>query len=193
MREPNTQTLHPKPSDEEVLRREVTHLPYAPWCEACVAGKGRPDAHKTDVSSKDRAIPCVSMDFCYTGKKIEPLTPDERVLPPDHKRLICLMLFDLQTGSTAAFPVQKKVYVRFLCAEVCRFLNFLGHNEIEVRTDNEPVLLSLQKAIQKARNKMGSQTHITTTKPLDHGSNSWVESCVHRVRQMALVLVREMS
>ena len=40
---------------------------------------------------------------------------------------------------------------------------------------------------------MGSQTHITTTKPLDHGSNSWVESCVHRVRQMALVLVREMS
>ena len=131
--------------------------------------------------------------FCYAGKKLEPLTPDERALPPDHKRLICLMLFDLQTGSMAALPVQKKARARFLCAEVCRFLSFLGHNEVEVRTDNEPVLLPLQKALQRARNKMGSQTHITTTKPLDHGSKSWVESCVHRVRQMALVLVREME
>ena len=35
-----------KPSKEEVEEHWKTHLPYRNWCEVCVRGRGKEDAHK---------------------------------------------------------------------------------------------------------------------------------------------------
>ena len=33
------------PSEQEVEDHNLTHIPYRPWCLACVAGQGRTDYH----------------------------------------------------------------------------------------------------------------------------------------------------
>eukprot|EP00973_Karenia_brevis_P020449 2808081-Karenia_brevis.AAC.1 len=34
-----------EPTAEERRRHEIDHLPYAPWCRSCVAGRGKADQH----------------------------------------------------------------------------------------------------------------------------------------------------
>ena len=60
-----------RPSDEEVEMHNLTHLPFQPWCEHCVATRGKEDPHKQSItkatSSDDSSKPWLSFDFCYTS------------------------------------------------------------------------------------------------------------------------------
>ena len=60
-----------KPSEEEVEMHNLTHPPFQPWCEHCVATRGKEDPHKQSVtkatSSDDSSKPWLSFDFCYTS------------------------------------------------------------------------------------------------------------------------------
>ena len=42
------------------------HCNYRSWCRACVAGRGRSDAHVSE-SSDENALPVVSIDYAYLG------------------------------------------------------------------------------------------------------------------------------
>ena len=35
-----------EPSDEEIREHSTTHIPFRSWCEECVKGKAKEDAHK---------------------------------------------------------------------------------------------------------------------------------------------------
>ena len=39
-----------RPSDEEVEMHNLTHLPFQPWCEHCVATRGKEDPHKQSIT-----------------------------------------------------------------------------------------------------------------------------------------------
>ena len=54
-----------KPEDEEEIKRhQLTHTPYAAWCEACVQGKGRAERHESDAGRlQHRELPSLSFDF----------------------------------------------------------------------------------------------------------------------------------
>jgi hypothetical protein len=45
-----------KPTQREVERHSLTHLPYRNWCYVCVAGRGRDLDHRKDVR-EDRGLP----------------------------------------------------------------------------------------------------------------------------------------
>ena len=50
-REPRGQNLIPGAGPEEQERHCLTHTPYAPWCEACLVHRGRPDRHQRTSAS----------------------------------------------------------------------------------------------------------------------------------------------
>ena len=59
------------PSEDEMRRHRLTHLPFAPWCEECVSGKAREDHHKQSntqvVEHKVQMDYLFSFDFTRTS------------------------------------------------------------------------------------------------------------------------------
>ena len=56
------------PSRDLVESHNLTHIPYAGWCEICINAKSKSDHH---VESEPKPIPMVQMDYQYmsaTGK-----------------------------------------------------------------------------------------------------------------------------
>ena len=53
------------PSEEEVMRHELTHLPYRSWCSHCVREKGRAIDHRKQ--NRDPKIPELHVDYCFLG------------------------------------------------------------------------------------------------------------------------------
>ena len=41
------------PSKEEIAAHALTHLPYAGWCESCIRGRGREDAHRRKAKTEE--------------------------------------------------------------------------------------------------------------------------------------------
>ena len=56
------------PSQADIDRHRVDHLPYRAWCPECVEGFGRERAHRTGPSD-DRTIPLASCDYLYLSRR----------------------------------------------------------------------------------------------------------------------------
>ena len=125
------------PSQEEIEQHELTHVPYQPWCTSCVMARGRQDRCLVDERrKKDREIPTISMDFCYTG-----YGQGSSGVP----------VHDSTTSCVHATPVDRKGSLPFFCGEVIRFISYLGYDEIILKNDQEPIMLKLQKMVQHTR------------------------------------------
>lgn len=94
-REPVQQALNVRPDDyDEVLKHNLTHLPYQAWCPAGVRGKGRPDVHKQDQTRGiNREHPTISFDLFYTGKR-KAETASSAVPVGEKEKTICMAVVD---------------------------------------------------------------------------------------------------
>ena len=178
---PLEQKFVEEPTAEQRRRHELSHVPYADWCPHCVRFRAKADKH---VSSKPemRADSVCSFDFAFTGRS----SPAE-FEGASNDKLVCLVLKDSRTGAMHAVPTPAKggpVAFKYLVAEVCRFLNYCGHESVTVRSDGEPACLALQQGIKAFRTKMGLQTHLEQTEPGDHQSNA-SEQAIDSIRQLA--------
>ena len=57
------------PSAGEKEKHEASHLPHEVWCDHCVRGRSREDAHSASTGTKE--VAAVSLDYCFVGKKGE--------------------------------------------------------------------------------------------------------------------------
>ena len=138
------------PPQEEIKQHELTHVPYQPWCTSCVMARGRQDRCLLDEGrKKDREIPTISMDFCYTGYGQD--SSGVPVAETEDNMVTCLVFHDSTTSCVHALPVDRKGNLPFLCGEVIRFISYLGYGEIILKNDQEPIMLKLQKMVQHTR------------------------------------------
>ncbi len=64
------------PTQEEIDKHNILHLPYRTWCPHCVRGKGRDDAHA--ATNREHKIPTLSIDYAFlSGKHKSGITFDE--------------------------------------------------------------------------------------------------------------------
>ncbi|CAE7277504.1 GIP [Symbiodinium sp. CCMP2592] len=178
---PLEQKFVEEPTAEQKRRHELSHVPYADWCPHCVKFRAKADKH---VSSKPelRDDSVCSFDFAYTGRS----SPAE-FEGASKDKLVCLVIKDSHTGAMHAVPTPAKggpVAFKYLVAEVCRFLNYCGHESVTIRSDGEPACLALQQGIKAFRTKMGLRTHLEQTEPGDHQSNP-SEQAIDSIRQLA--------
>ncbi len=188
-REPVPQALNVRPEDySEVLKHNLTHLPYQAWCPACVRGKARPDVHKQDQQRGiNREHPTISFDLFYTGKRTKESALSE-VPAGEKEKTICLAVVDSFSRSVHAIPVYNKADARLMAKEICRFISYLGYSTLVLRCDQEPTMLRVQDVAVSILKKMGCRVLVENPKIRDHASNSYVEGTVHRLRQMSTVL-----
>ena len=185
-RKPNMQSLPRPPSREEQLLHEITHVPYAPWCPHCVAMRAVPDRSES-LQEAPRDVPSISFDFCYTGYSSDCSVSADTENKEDN--LCCLVAHDSSTGSVLAVPCETKGDTRYLGVELIRFIHSMGHATVELRCDNEPSTLSLQKAIMTARQRLGLKTIERNPAVGAHASNGLVEKSVDRIRRLACAML----
>ena len=81
----------------------------------------------------------------------------------------------------------------FLSAELCRFVTWLGYQEVCLRTDNEPATLSVLEACRKALKGLGVHTTVELTVPGNKEANGAAEVTVQVIRNQANLLVEQVE
>ena len=167
------------PSAVERELHELTHLPFAPWCEACVRGRGKDMPHRKVEPVERRLMPMVCLDWFVAassdeqGQKVEGATD-------------VLLLTDAETGYVAAIPAKSKSAESHphLVEMVVKFLGLMRHEKVKLRSDGEPAIKAL---VQKVKDRW-SQKHTTLVEdtPLySSPSNGRAERAIQTVRRLA--------
>ena len=98
------QVAEPPTDPAVVASHNLTHVPYQPWCPACVMSKGRPDQHRTDPSSlQRRELPIISWELRFSGKTCEAISEDDA-----QAKLSALVVHDSHSGAVQCIPIQNR-------------------------------------------------------------------------------------
>ena len=187
--QPRPVQLAARPSEEEVQRHMLTHIPYAAWCEACVSGKGKPDRHeRNETRVQGREIPVLSFDFGFTGKSLGDDQDED-----ESAKLTTLILHDSHSGSVGCIPLRGKNDSKHAVREMVKYLQYLGHGDICLMCDQEPSALAVQSLLQRTWQRMGFRVVVENSKVLDHGGNAWAEKSIDRIRTTAGVLIQQLE
>ena len=119
------------PSREAVESYQLTHIPFAPWCRACTAGRGREAPHFRHSGSEETAAatPVVSLDCFFLG--LTDSTAGEGTTPTH-------VLCDGNTTYSLGLMVPRKGPVPHAVRGVCVFLQELGYTRMILKSDGEP-------------------------------------------------------
>eukprot|EP00435_Cladocopium_sp_Y103_P050701 s939_g15.t1 len=195
------QAIPRMPTKAERQVHELTHWPYAEWCESCVAARARSDPHRLQTSIRAEGkseYPVVSMDFCYTRGLEEPEEIDKedlRLYGGDVKGGMALIVTDDWTRSVMALPTPGKSrrHAKFLAEQVVRYIGACGFSTCIVTADGEPSTRLLVDIIQKCRQKLGFKTLVEHSGPGDSQGNGRAEREIQTVRGLARTLMRRLS
>ena len=89
------------PSLKEQEIHFVTHIPYAPWCQACVASRAREDKYEKQDAKPDLGKNVMQLDFffTYTGEETRTEeTPIDKVKERADQYGTCLVMTSSQTN-----------------------------------------------------------------------------------------------
>ena len=75
-------------SKVEREQHELTHTPFRQWCEFCVMGRGKNEAHmkkaaREDEEEESAAVPRVSMDYFFLSKEDEKASENPMIVMVD--------------------------------------------------------------------------------------------------------------
>ena len=131
-----------QPTEAEVARHNLTHMPKADWCEHCTKGKGKEkDHHRLE---HDRAI--IQLDYSY-------MKTDGSEGVEDAAEVI-LTAVDCSSGLTLAMSLPAKNFeMKYAQKTLKEFIGQLGHVTVAVRTDNEPTILKLVGGLRDELNE----------------------------------------
>ena len=65
------------PTQEEVEKHNITHLPFRSWCPCCVAGKAKSEPHRSKDPDRPMGTNIVSIDYAFLNKKDEVILSDD--------------------------------------------------------------------------------------------------------------------
>ena len=123
----------PSPKGMTPARRaihDITHLPYDPSCEVCVACR-RPNTHHTSLPNAERAVPLMVGDYCFPkhSDDAEPLTVLViRIYP--YKLFMCCVV-----SSKGRDPL--------VVDRLVRFIKECGLTQFTYRSDREPAIMAM--------------------------------------------------
>jgi len=132
-----------EPSQEEVERHNLTHLPAMPWCETCQKCKGNDAAHYAR-DRKDAVTPVIMFDYAEAGVK------------DDLENFEFVVGSDTSTGAIWASSVLVKGRDdAYVIGSAVSWLGELGHSRVALRAGGAPAEQALVEAIKKKALALG--------------------------------------
>ena len=159
------------PSRDEVLRHNLTHMPYRNWCPHCVRGRGKEMDHRRRAAMEEPSVPEYHLDYCFPG--------DE-----DGQRLTVLVVVERHTKMKKAVVVPSKGSTgRFAARMVMELIEECGDKDrhIIMKSDQEHAIQYLVDDVCTART--GARTIVEQAPKRSKGSNGVVERAVQSVEQ----------
>ena len=163
------------PSAVERARHELTHIPFASWCDSCVMGQATEKPHYRQ-SNPDPAVPMIMFDFAFNAA----VNADDNTV--DATLGTSVVAVDAQTGVVYGNALGSKEADDFTVKEVNKFIRQMGHRKVDVRCDNEPAPKAIQGKLLALRSAAGEPTVITNGKTKDSQSMGLVETNIRRWR-----------
>ena len=162
------------PDDETRERHNLTHVPFADWCDVCVRSRARDDPHKKQHGQEEQAEPEVSMDYFNLGLNYNMQFP-------------ALAVIDHCTGALMATGIRCKGADKFTVKAVCEFLGVLGYPRMTLKSDGE---CSIQTLVEAVISHMHTEENVKrispTTSPVgSHQSNGMAEVGVQLAEAVA--------
>ena len=131
------------PTKAEIEEHFPLHLHYRDWCEHCRHGKGRQSQHIVEPSNRERLGVTFSADYAFMGaEEAEESMQPSLVMYDDDKRAFWAIGVDRKGPSE---PIVK--YVK----DVLDQSGYEGQ-KITFKTDQEPSIVALKRAVAAARN-----------------------------------------
>ena len=185
-----------KPTNEEWLRHQATHTPFAPWCKHCLAArttrykhaaKGRRAVVARDAEGVDGKLVKVSIDYMYLRERAGS-TKETSYNPPQ------LVMVDHGSGRVWAYRVPNKGIMdgaSWLPKRIVQDLDNCGYIDvrIQLKSDQEPAIVNLKAATQDLR----PQTVPTNSPVGESESNGRVENAIRRVQEKVRVLRHQLE
>ena len=179
------------PSLAEQELRNVTHWPFASWCQACVASRSKEDKHEKSDNKEDIGKNIIQIDFCYTytGEEDRSEKPvQDKVVERQDQHGTVLVMTSSETKAIHAVPVPSKgsASLKTITEEIVRFaLENSARDACIIQADSERATRQILRSVQQVRNALGMKTEIRLTGAGQHASNGQVERAVQTVRKMA--------
>ena len=174
-----------KPTKEEWERHQVTHTPFADWCPHCAAARNARRNHPSH-GRKGKMVPdieagegptTVSLDYMYLHERIG------KYREVKHNPLY-LVVIEHQHGRCWAHQVPNKGVndgAYWVPKRVLQDLenNGLGKARFLVKTDQEPSIVCVQRALQDLKSDI-----IPINSPVGESAcNGRVENAIRRVQE----------
>ena len=155
------------------------HVPCRSCCRACVAGRGRSDAHLTSRSFVS-ATTTVGIVYVYLEDKVT--LGDQEAAPSP-----ILVTRSSTTQVTTADVLPCKGTAHPWCVQaLVRAIVATGHAQIILRSDNEPAILDLKRqAAAECRVRHGMTMIIDDTTEYESQDNGLAEMAVREVKGVA--------
>ncbi|CAJ1377556.1 unnamed protein product, partial [Effrenium voratum] len=166
-RKPVSLGIPKRPSLEQQNEHNLTHYPFAGWCQACLSTRAKEEVHKRDVKKDaESSKTVISFDFGYTyvddyGNEKSP----EEVKDADEQYGTVLYIADHHTKAVHAVPVMR--------------------DPVIYQSDGERSTKQLLRAVQHCRANLGLETEIRISGVQQHASNGQAERTVQSVRRLA--------
>ena len=142
-----------RPSAEDVEAHSTTHVPYRNWCPICVRARGKEDPHQRQTGEKrlrrGARLPKISMDYQELKSKAKLQVSEEDAV------VRIIVAKDEQTGMTTAHRVDTKGPTdEWIVKRVVQDIEELGRSDIVLKTDGEPAMVAVQRAVTALRKGM---------------------------------------
>jgi len=184
-----------RPTQEEVEKHNVTHLPFRSWCPCCVAGKAKSEPHRTKDPDRPMGTNIVSIDYAFLNKQDEVVLSDEEDEVPKEgetkKTLPTLVLRDRRTKYVAAMVVPRKGDHPYTVDRVGKYLReVFGYKRVIIKSDQERAIKKLKAAV-RAHHEIEVQEEESAVGR--SSSNGEVENAVQQVEGQVRTLKAQLE
>ena len=172
--QPRFQDAPAQPTVQERKLHEVTHVPFKPWCAACVQSKSRPNHQRPTPPDEmsQRTYPTIQCDFYVVSGNLN-----------------VLIMVDVWTKYVGVEPLRNKLQ-SVVGAAVAKFLGELGYyDKVELAFDNEPVLAAGMRVAQNIRAAQGLVTVLQPGQMYGKARTALAERSIQTVRAQGKCLM----
>ena len=178
------------PSQAEIDKHRIDHLPYRNWCPECVEGFGRERAHHNHEGD-GRSIPLVSCDCLWlTPRGVfsrDEVPDDER---EEGRRVIIVKCAATRCMFAHAVPQKGVDPDGFVVDRLKDDIVWLGHANVVIRSDNEPALVRVVEKVAKLlKQSEGVTASCEGSVPYDPQTNGHAEGAVKLFKGMFRTLL----
>lgn len=175
-----------EPTREEREEHDLTHIPFRPWCEACIRGKGKRKPSLRIAGAYSLSHSCrVRMDYAYLTEDVEVSAGDhgEEESSKAESTMTMLVVQESQYRSVWSYAVESKGTADdWVPIQIMEDLETIGvkNEKIVLKSDQETAIVDLVKEIARLR-ESDFGTSIEHSAVGESDSNASVERAIQDV------------